>query len=83
MRGSQATATVMDLSLMLVFTGAAFAASSDTSGSLGTTSGPAAGSNVQPGTNQKMAHNGKKTNAVGGAPGVAGPKGSKNGPAVK
>ncbi|MGO9136040.1 MAG: hypothetical protein ACLP8A_18615 [Methylovirgula sp.] len=50
----------MGLSLMLAFTGAAFAASSD---SMGATSGPASGSNVQPG--------------------VAGRKGSKNGPAVK
>lgn len=91
MRAYRATATAIGLSLALAFSGAAFAASSDTTGSsnsgaaMGTTSGPAAGNNVSTGSqDQNMAHNGQqKSKTVGGAPGVAGQPGSKNGPAAK
>jgi hypothetical protein len=87
MRAHRATATAIGLSLALAFSGAAFAADnsmSTTSGSSGTTSGPAAGGNVQPGMQgQNMSHNKQKSNSVGGAPGVQGAKGSKAGPSSK
>lgn len=87
MRIRHAVPAAMGLSLLLGLSGGAFAATSsydaNTSNgpAAGTTSGPAAGTNVYTG-NKKMAHNGKKMNAVGGAPGVQGQKGSKNGPAA-
>lgn len=84
MRASHATATALAASLLLTWSGLALAAQSESTG----TSGPAAGTNVKPGTTQKMAHYHKKsstksTNTVGGAPGVPGAKGSKAGPAAK
>lgn len=65
----------------------ASAQQADTPDSKGTTSGPAAGSNVEPGTvtqKKKHHHKGHKaaaTNDAAGAAGVAGDKGSENGAA--
>jgi len=60
-----------------LFTGAALAQQQQPQG---TTSGPAAGTNVEPSTvtQKKADSSGKATSA--GAPGMAGPKGSENGP---
>ncbi len=69
---------------LLLGGGFAVAQTNQTSGD---TSGPAAGSNVSPSTavqkNRSSSKDSDQTNstAAGGAPGVAGPAGSKNGPA--
>jgi hypothetical protein len=79
---STTIATAVGLSLALAVSGAAFAADSGSSGSSGSTSGPAAGGNVQPGSENSGVANGhnKGTTASGGGAGVSGAKGSKNGP---
>jgi hypothetical protein len=85
MRNHTSLATTFGLSLALAFSGAAFAADggSGANGASGASSGPAAGGNVQPGTDNGASSQGnqKATGAAGGGPGVQGPKGSKNGPA--
>lgn len=80
MRVYRTAAMALGLSFALALSGTAFAAEQ---GSSGATSGPAAGGNVQPGTdnNASAQGNGQKgTTGSGGGAGVAGPKGSKNGP---
>jgi hypothetical protein len=79
MRTHCAISTAIGLSLALAFSGAAFAADSSSG-----TSGPAAGGNVQPGSEAKPATQGNdKPSAAGGGAGVQGQPGNKSGPAAE
>jgi hypothetical protein len=86
MRAYQATATAIGLSFMFAVTGVAFAATSDMSNNpgpaIGTTSGPADGTNVSTAP-QKMQQQAKKSEDTSGGPGVEGKPGNKSGPSVK
>lgn len=86
MRIRHATAVATALALLMSMpVAAAFAAEGSTSGAAeGSTSGPAAGNHVTPSTAvQKNGENDSKaTSGQGGAPGVEGQPGNKNGPAA-
>jgi hypothetical protein len=80
MRIHRATASAIGLSLALALSGPAFA-TDKSSGSSGGTSGPAAGGNVQPGSEAKPPPQGDQPTATGGGPGVQGQPGKQSGPA--